>query len=199
MSPKDDKFISASEDGTVRLWDLKDRKTSKVISTSSKNNLIAIDSQGLVFAIGTESKSLRLFDMSNVEKGPFAIFEITDSPASWSHLQFSPDGREILISTKDASMPVLLLDAFDGYVRKTLQRPLSNPVDTQACYSPDSRHVLCGSSDGQITVWNCTTGQIVASLEGHMVPPRLIKTSPKHALIASACSNIVMGFLFPDC
>ena len=70
----------------------------------------AFDPQGLVFAVATGSKYLRLYDARNWERGAFTTFELTNpesssgSTGTWSNLQFSPDGKEILIGTCQSSL-----------------------------------------------------------------------------------------------
>ena len=124
------------------------RRTCKDDSTLTENNaksasaLAAFDPQGLVFAVATGSKYLRLYDARNWERGAFSTFELSpssnsnNSTVSWSNLQFSPDGKEILITLNSSSEPSstsgIILDSFDGIVKGSLES--SSPIPTLISY-----------------------------------------------------------------
>lgn len=66
MSPSNDIFISASLDGTVRIWDLRSSTCKGLINVIGRP-IIGIDPSGLVFGIGTDSRVLRLYDLNSFE------------------------------------------------------------------------------------------------------------------------------------
>ena len=93
----------------------------------------AFDPEGLIFAVGINSESVKLYDLRSFDKGPFSSFKfpgsilndarifrqfliklflITEKDFEWTGLKFSPDGKTILIST-NGSM-IRLIDAFSG-------------------------------------------------------------------------------------
>ena len=64
--------------------------------------LSAFDPQGLVFAVASENRYIRLYDTASFDKGPFATFEIVDpyrQGITWSQIKFSPNGKDIMLST----------------------------------------------------------------------------------------------------
>lgn len=79
------------------------------------------DPEGLIFAAGISSDTIKLYDLRSFEKGPFSNFKIAkdirDQGIEWTGLKFSPDGKTILVST-NGSM-IKLIDAFDGHVIHT--------------------------------------------------------------------------------
>lgn len=182
--------------------------------------LAAFDPQGLIFAVATGSKYLRLYDARNWERGAFTTFELTNpesssgSTGTWSNLQFSPDGKEILIGTSSSSLnnpstSAFLLDSFDGNVKGTLELSLnSNPNVLVNCfqYTPDSKFIIGGRSDGQIDVWNTTDNKItngsnsnlnvsrpiVDTIEGVSKDPiRALAFNPKLAMLATVGDGTV--------
>ena len=81
----------------------------------------------------------------------------------WTGLRFSPHGKFILLTTNGSVMR--LLDAFDGHPMQTFAGHLNNrgvPID--GCFTPDSRFVISGSTDGRVHAWNAESGFKVGRL-----------------------------------
>ena len=78
MSPKTDMFISAAQDKTMRLWDLRTNICQGLLHTPG-NPVASFDQQGLVFGVATESGMLRLYDVRSYDKGPFDTFVVRTS------------------------------------------------------------------------------------------------------------------------
>jgi COMPASS component SWD2 len=73
----------------------------------------AFDPEGLIFAAGVNSESIKLYDLRSFDKGPFITFMLNqEKECDWTGLKFSKDGKTILIST-NGSM-IRLIDAFHG-------------------------------------------------------------------------------------
>ena len=151
------------------------------MSIASSSVQLAIDPQGLVAAIGVDNKSIRMFDVRNYGQGPFSIFSLQipsdeihshsisrqhyqtsnwrdeeknrrGSVLEWNSFEFSPDGKDILISTKNTSLA--LIDSFPGYVKERYEKNVTDEsLSLTGCFSPDGKWVLCGSSDGCVNVW----------------------------------------------
>lgn len=201
MSPADDHFISGALDNTIRLWDLRSEKCVGKLPT--QNFPIAnYDPEGLIFAIGMNSEYIKLFDSRLFEKGPFNTIRCTktDPDITWKSLKFSPNGKQILITTDREEY--FLLDAFSGHPLHKLSigpRP-TNPIEhpCEAAYSPDSQYILSGSLDGTIHVWSANRGSKVTVLRPERTSPEPVQCvmfNPKFMLIASACSK--MSFWIP--
>jgi COMPASS component SWD2 len=86
MNPTTDTFLSASQDGTICMWDmLSPSATSKItLPKSAERPFVSYDSAGLVFGVlcqdaKTHSSSLKLYDARNYSSGPFeSIFPKSD-------------------------------------------------------------------------------------------------------------------------
>jgi COMPASS component SWD2 len=120
MSPIDDKFLSGSLDQTIRLWDLRHPVCLGLMHLPGRP-VANFDPEGLIFAAGISSDTIKLYDLRSFEKGPFSNFKIPkdnrDQNLEWTGLKFSPDGKTILVST-NGSM-IKLIDAFNGNVLHT--------------------------------------------------------------------------------
>ena len=95
----------------------------------------AFDPDGLIFAAGINSESVKLYDLRSFDKGPFSSFKLQGEPVKsdhrnqtlsdfssifsadskeieWTGLKFSPDGKSILISTNGSV--IKLIDSYNG-------------------------------------------------------------------------------------
>ena len=45
-------------------------------------------------------------------------------------------------------------------------------------YSPDGQRVACGCQDGTVCIFDCQSGQLLHSLEGHYKPVRSVTFTP---------------------
>jgi COMPASS component SWD2 len=125
MSPLDDNFLSAGADQTIRLWDLRAPSCQGLMNVTSCP-VAAFDPEGLIFAAGLNSESIKLYDLRSFDKGPFQVryaihtriicaqtFTMSkDATGDWTDLKFSPDGKYIMIVTN--SNVLRLVDSFEG-------------------------------------------------------------------------------------
>lgn len=173
--------------------------------------LVAFDPQGMVFAVGIDSRFIRLYDCRGYERGPFGAFEIVDDAEqhsagggsldasgslTWCSLKFSPDGRDLLINTVEGD--ILLLDSFDCYVKRVL---LGRPQNTtqlgmEASWTADAQYVVAGAMDGSLYTWSRSTGELVAQADGHPTYPLVCRFNPRKAMMVSACTNV--AFWLPE-
>ena len=166
------------------------------LSENSSTALAAFDPQGLVFAVGTGSKHLRLYDARNWERGAFSTFELSPAPplgtsVTWNNLQFSPDGKEILItlnSEPSSSTSGILLDSFDGIVKGSIEASSSDSFSNLLTFTPDSKFIVGARPlDGQLNVWDSKEKKlIVDGIEGiNRDPIMAIAFNPKFAMLAA--------------
>ena len=86
----------------------------------SSRPVVSYDPEGLIFAVGLDSKQIKLYDLRSFDKGPFITFFIRPDPGKleWTSMKFSPDGKTIILSTNGSI--IKLVDAFQGKIRISL-------------------------------------------------------------------------------
>ena len=139
------------------------------------------------------SFQVKLYDLRSFDKGPFVTFNLPrENQCEWTGLKFSPNGKSILLATNGSVMR--LIEAFNGEPLQTFAGHLNNkgiPVD--GCFSPDSKLVFSGSTDGRIHVWDADSGYKVCVLNGgHVGPVQCVQFNPNFMMMASACSHLNM-------
>lgn len=157
MSPIDDTLLTASLDETVRFWDLRSSTCQGVVAGET-STLVAIDPQGLVFAVATNFTTIRVYDFREYTQGPFATWNVEDHGArlpDWSSLKFSADGKRLIVTT--ISDTIYVLDAYEG---RLLQRlvghagPTAASCGEEVCITPDARYVMAGGRDNCVRFWD---------------------------------------------
>jgi len=222
MSPVDDSFLSASLDGTVRLWDVRTNACQGLLRVRGRP-CVAYDTAGLVFGVASAPGQIRMYDAREFDKGPFATFtppippldpSFTTSPVEknpsltassaaeksssvpleWHTMRFSPDGKHLLLSTNQPR--IALLDAFDGALKQMLSGHVNdNGSYLEASFSPDAQFVLSGSEDGGIYLWESATGKRMCVWTGHNAAVGCVQWNPTRMMVASACTQL--GFWIP--
>lgn len=204
MSPIDDTFLSGSLDKTIRLWDLKSPGCSGIMQTQGRP-VANFDPEGLIFAVGINSEFVKLYDLRSFDKGPFNAFKLPyNKDVNWTGLKFSPDGKQICITTDANTLQTL--DSFIGtplhsFTTSPSTGSLSNSVQIscEASYSPDSQYIFSGTTDGSIYVWDADKGSKVTVLKGERSAPiQCVQFNPKFMMIASACSKMSFWIPAPD-
>lgn len=176
------------------MWDLRLKDSTGLIETGCTSALIAYDPSGKVFALGS-NQGLRMFSFANSGSGPFLSVPMIDpsNMADWSKIEFSNDGKYLLVSTKSSF--VYLLDAFTASVIHKLSLPCNATQGTfrfiLATFTPDAKFIVCGTMDGTIHTWG-VDGREVGVLIYHSDPCKAVRFSPKSLLLASGDTSLAL-------
>jgi len=152
---------------------------------------VAFDPEGLVFAVASSVNTVKLFDSRSFDKGAFTTFQIDyPRPVEWTSINFSADGKYILLSTTENA--TLLLDAFGGHKVQTYHSYVNETSSAlEPSFSPDGQFISIGSEDGLIRTYNTLSGQEVGKWSGHVGTVGVVKWNPKYLMAASCCHNLV--------
>lgn len=226
LNPSSDTFLSCSLDNTVRLWNLSSPSPHGRLNLATPH-LAAFDPSATVIAIASSStSSILLYDLRNYDKPPFSTFDLRplsppSTPPTWTKLEFSNDGKSILLATSSPSGHVLL-DAFKGDLKAYCTYPPAKTPFKQSraapgspggplgqgdvCFSADGRFLIGGSgADHDAVVWD-TQGTVVDEGDRKLLRPMaqlpckgrvaVCEWSPRYNMMATGDHEVV--FWLPD-
>ncbi|TAQ90649.1 hypothetical protein B7494_g1027 [Chlorociboria aeruginascens] len=229
LHPGQDNFLSCSEDNTLRIWDASTKNACGRLNLNGAY-LAAWDPSGNVFAVASPTaQTILLYDQRNFDKEPFSTFDMleachelpTSSPnQGWNKLEFSNDGKYILLGTTGHSH--YLLDAFKGELKTSLRRDrggsrrlaagehapqdedLNDQVYTSTgdcCFTSDGRYVISGCRGQDVLVWDTLTPVPEKELwPTHTLPFKgdcaVVAFNPRYNFFATADKEVV--FWVPD-
>ncbi|WWD18223.1 hypothetical protein CI109_102673 [Kwoniella shandongensis] len=180
MSPIDDTFVTAGDDGTVRLWDLKSNSCKGLVKDVGGSAIATLDNTGLVFAVAcSETQTIMLYATQTMDLAPFmyeplndVAFEKVSQPPPkpiFTSLQFSNNGDYLLVGTSSdvhyvldsmSLKPLRRLVGHGGLERdrqgnKDVQ-PRRGVSGEELSWTADSNWVVSGSADGNVLFWDLT-------------------------------------------
>ena len=156
------RVVTVSEDGTARVWDVKeallqDRLLATLVGHGKGVLSLALspDSQQVVTA--SKDGTARLWRLG--EAGVLAMLAGHESAVFWA--AFSSDGKRVVTASQDGTARVWtaegqLLTTLKGHVHQL----------TMAVFSPDGQWVVTASRDAAARVWSAN-GEPRVTLSGH--------------------------------
>ncbi len=174
--------ISASQDKTLKLWDL---ETGTCLRTfeghTSFVNAVAVLPDGWRAISASQDKTLKLWDL---ETG--ACLRTLDGHISFVNaVAVLPDGRRAISASRD--MTLKLWDLETGACLRTFKghRKLVNAV----AVLPDGRRAISASRDKNLKLWDLETGACLRTFEEHAEPVNAIAVLPNGRRAVSASGD----------
>ncbi|MEE8433802.1 MAG: caspase family protein, partial [bacterium] len=185
FSPDGSLLYSASDDKTVRVWDVPSGEIVRVlrgqIGAGNEGKLFAaaLSPDGRTLAVGGwlgptdgapgySSEKVGRIKLLDAQSGEIQAV-LMGHTGSIPGLAFSPDGKMLLsgsgYSHKRPDGTARLWDVASGRTRAVLKEH-RNSVYALA-FSPDGRRAVTGSRDRTLRLWRVPGGELIAVLRGH--------------------------------
>lgn len=195
-------LVSGSDDGTARVWDVRQRAVARVVTCPSVVTAVCCGSTGHQIFTGGVNNEITCWDLRNdADAGLYTLDGHDDTITS---LSLSPDGGTLLSNSMDHSVRTWSakpfssgrrqLKIFTGAVQGFEKRLM------RANWSSDGRRITAGSSDHQVYVWDVASQRILYRLPGHKGSVIEVDMHPTEPILASGSTDktIYLGEIVPS-
>ena len=155
------RLLSASQDGTVRVWDRDQGQQLHILRHRNlgARGVSAVSGRSLAISGGADGL-LYLWDLERAER--LHGFKGERGPA-YTAVALSDDGRVAITGSRDKSVRVWDIEARTG--KGALEGHRERV--TSVALTGDGSRAVSGSEDCTVRVWNVRTGTLERTIEGH--------------------------------
>ena len=147
FSPNGALLASASQDGTVRVWDLASDAELLKLEHPDAVYSVAFSPDGALIASGSANGIVYLWDAVSGE----SVAELTGHSSLVSAVAFSPDGALIASGSHDKLIRVWAFE--DAWQEMVILRGHTDWIKS-VVFSPDGTQMGSGSVDGSMILWD---------------------------------------------
>ena len=159
-------IVSASDDESIKLWNLDSGKLISSFTSESPIKSIAISNNNKLTLSASSDNALRLYNTATGKE-----ISKVDSRAV-ECVSFSPDGKFFLCGNRDGSIEIF--NSSDSKLIKSFQEEAGI---LSLNYSPNGKNIICASTDGNIMIVNSQTGEQLKSISENSAA-LIVKYSP---------------------
>ena len=188
--PDGKRLITASGDGTARIWDADAGKELLVLKTDHFNNSLALSKDGKRVAVGSGNTKLTIWD-ADAGKEAFLL----DIGYSAERAAFAPDGSLVAVCSGGVN-DITLWDGAGGASKGAIVVRGSGNVTSNLIFSPDGKWLVTGNGDlvddskpGAVTVWDVAGKKKHCELKGHPSRIEALAFTPDGTTLISASDD----------
>jgi predicted dehydrogenase len=190
FSPNEKTLASASDDETVRLWDIvsgEPRGTLPGIEQPALAVAYSRDGHLLAVATGDATRPTKKGSARVYEASGHPLFELEGHNRLVTAVAFAPDGGTLATASADES--IKLWDSRSGKEQRELEGH-SRPVNSLA-FLPDGKWLVsvCGGraeGGNELKLWDLSSGKDVATVPAHEGPIHQLALSGDGKYLATA-------------
>ncbi|CAB3400801.1 unnamed protein product [Caenorhabditis bovis] len=162
--PKDDRyFLSGSLDGKLRLWHIPDKKVAVWNEVQVKFiTAITFVKNGKFAVVGTYNGRCYFYTTDQLKYHTVVDVRSTRGKNAKGHkvTGLAVHGDKLLVTSNDSR--IRMYDIRDKALTCKFKGVQNDHSQIRAAFSPDGRHIICGSEDKFVYLWR--TGEMPSSL-----------------------------------
>jgi WD40 repeat protein len=184
LSPNGKKLVTGSEDGLVRLWDVKTGRNLRSFPDHARIlRTVAFSPDGKRLASAGDAESIRLWETATGKQA--AILETGQDEVVC--LAFSPDGKKLASGSRYRSIRV-----WDVDTGKKLHRLAGHKEGVNAVsFSPDGTTLASAGNDYGIRFWDVASGKLRGEILQEQGGGRCVAYSSDGKTLATADAGTV--------
>ncbi|XP_077996822.1 telomerase protein component 1-like [Glandiceps talaboti] len=165
------KLCSASWDGTLSLWDIKDGHRIEVMKGHTRRvNSCCANTQGTYIVSASWDCVIKVWNALNGS----LVTDLRGDKRPVNCVAFHPEGQKLVSGSWDATMKI-----WDIFHKRRIAVLRGHKTAIRDCaFSPSGRHIASASLDGDVKLWSARTGTQVGSISGHSLPINKLTFSP---------------------
>jgi WD40 repeat protein len=183
-SPDGKTLATASDDKTVKLWDVVTGKELKTFNGHQKwVYSVSFSPDGKTLASGSDDNTVKLWDVGTGKE-----LKTLEDHQSWgwvNSVSYSSDGKTLASGNLDYT--VKLWDVVTGKELKTFRGHRDRVRSVS--FSPDGKTLASASDDNTVKLWDVGTGKELKTLKGHQGSVTSVSFSPDGKILASGSSD----------
>ena len=160
-------LFSGSDDGTIGIWDPRQKQAVDYIQTDFPICAIAVSESGSELYSGGIDNDVKVWDIRQQQ----VLHTMSGHTDTITSLEVSPDSQFLLSNSYDSSVKIWDIRPFapgDRRFKSFSGAPLGLEKNIiKASWSSKGDRVAAGSGDGTAVVWDVQTTKILYKLPGH--------------------------------
>jgi WD40 repeat protein len=181
FSPDGESFASCSDDYSIGVWDLPERKSKVLKGHTNEVKSISFRSDSQELISGSYDQSIKLWELSSFH--PIATIK---GYTNWVRsVAFHPESPIIFCGCEDSIIRVW--DFANGKLLADLQGHKSS-IWSVAC-NPNGKIIASSSNDHTIKIWDCQSYECLKTLSRHTDWIGSIAFSPDGQILASGSDD----------
>jgi WD40 repeat protein len=182
LTPDGRYAISASGDGTLRVWDLENNRPARIFTGhTAPVRTLALTPDGRHVVSASVDRTLRVWDLESGQ----SVYTLEGHNTPVLIVAITRDGRRAVSASSDGMLRVWDLESGQSVCKLEGHLGSVNAV----AVTPDDHRGISASSDHTLRVWDLESGQLLHTLEGHLGSVNAVAVTPDGNCAISASSD----------
>ncbi|KAI9722177.1 MAG: hypothetical protein M1828_004860 [Chrysothrix sp. TS-e1954] len=191
-------LVSASDDGTISLWDPRQKQAIEYFETDFPVCAVALAEAGNEIYSGGIDNEIKTWDL----RKKAVVYSMKGHTDTVTSLQLSSDSQILLSNSHDSTVRTWDVKPFAPENRHKMTfdgapTGIENNL-LKASWDSAGRRIVAGSGDRTAVIWDAMTGKLLSKLPGHKGAVNDVRFSPGESntiLSASSDHNLMLGEL----